>query len=384
MSSVHVYDVVIVGAGIEGSCVGYYLSSTGTSNVLIIEQFDRGHIRGSSHGGSRITRKAYSKSFYVKMMEESYQLWNEIEKESKQQLYHKTGILVFGSKSDAHANSGMDEYVSSLEVNGIPHDVMSGDEVNDKYPHQLQLPHDYMCVYEEFGGILRASKAVTAIQDLFIGHGGDIRDNHRVTRITPGDVITVETERGDFKCNNLILTTGAWTNKLTQPIGLSLPLKVTKAEVLYWKVNESKYFSTDNFPVFICNYDSFHFYGTPILEYPGLIKICPQSNIEVDPDARDCNPSCTSYKNVSQFIQTHFKNVIHEEPAIYELAVITHTPDHDPFIDRHPVYSNIIIGAGFSGHGFKLGPVVGKIITEMILNQTPTYDMTPFRINRFN
>jgi sarcosine oxidase/L-pipecolate oxidase len=325
----------------------------------------------------------------VEMMEESFELWDEIEKRSGKDLFHKTGIIVFGDKfkneSDNDQWSGISEFIKSLEANHISHQVMSAQEVNDKYPEQLQLPADCTCVYEEYAGILRASKAVNALQDLFIQYGGHLLDNHRVTGIVPaGQTVTVQTERGNFTSKIVILTTGAWTNKITETIGLTLPLKVTKAEVFYWKTTNPKAFSADNFPVFICKNKSSQSYGSPILEYPDLIKICPPSLTEIDPDARDSNPTCTSYKMMSQFIQAHFKNVIYDEPAIHELCIITHTPDAHPFIDRHPLYSNIIIGAGFSGHGFKLGPVVGKMISEMVLNHKPSYDMSHFKINRFN
>ena len=70
-------------------------------------------------------------------------------------------------------------------------------------------------------------------------------------------------------------------------------------------------------------------------------------------------------------------------------------------LDRHPSHPNIVIGAGFSGlfhesraislntlwvlgHGFRLGPIVGKLLSQLALEQTPTYDLEPFRIDRFN
>ena len=69
----------------------------------------------------------------------------------------KTGTIIFGG-------SDVDHFIKSLEANNTPHQVLSGEEANLKYPHQLQLPNDYTCVFEEHGGILRASKAVATIQ----------------------------------------------------------------------------------------------------------------------------------------------------------------------------------------------------------------------------
>ncbi|CAM2104161.1 unnamed protein product [Caretta caretta] len=61
----------------------------------------------------------------------------------------------------------------------------------------------------------------------------------------------------------------------------------------------------------------------------------------------------------------------------------TNTPDEDFVLDRHPKFSNIIIGAGFSGHGFKLAPVVGKLLCQLSVGEEPSYTMEPFGIRRF-
>ena len=75
---------------------------------------------------------------------------------------------------------------------------------------------------------LSLSLSLSLSQDLFIQYGGQLLDNHKVTDIIPGDIVTVQTERGNnFKTKRLILTAGAWTNKLIKLTGLTLPLQVT-------------------------------------------------------------------------------------------------------------------------------------------------------------
>ena len=130
----------------------------------------------------------------------------------------------------------------SLRQCNVPHEVFAGSEANRRYPDQLKLPDSYACVFERDGGILRANKAVAALQvsrylslssisvflpqELFVSHGGVLQDNHRVTRIIPGPVVTVETDKTSFRAKRIIVTAGAWTNKLLQHTGLTLPLKV--------------------------------------------------------------------------------------------------------------------------------------------------------------
>ena len=168
-------------------------------------------------------------------------------------------------------------------------------------------------------------------QELFVGHGGQLLDNHKVTRIIPSPVVTVETEKASFRAKRVIVTAGAWTNQLLQHTGLSLPLKVyyiiskiliihfislppslplslrlspslslslplslspslslslclshhpylspckpTRTELLYWKVEEAHHYTPSSFPVFGYHDTSQIFYGQPIMEYPGLVKV---------------------------------------------------------------------------------------------------------------
>ena len=80
-------------------------------------------------------------------------------------LCSKTGIIVFGpEKSASTARKKIQGYIQSLKDNSVSHKVMSPKEVNDSYNDQLKLPEDYLCVFEEDGGTLRASKAVTTLQ----------------------------------------------------------------------------------------------------------------------------------------------------------------------------------------------------------------------------
>ena len=75
-------------------------------------------------------------------------------------LFSRTGILVFGPEGSRKVNS----VATSLSTHGVAHQVFSGSEANSRYPQQLNLPENYECVFEEDGGILRASKAVAALQ----------------------------------------------------------------------------------------------------------------------------------------------------------------------------------------------------------------------------
>lgn len=120
------------------------------------------------------------------MMNEAYTLWSDLEKESDTALYtyaptlilsaysntastmhallhiifRRTGIIVFGPRDCEEVKS----VAESLSKNKVPHDVFSGHDANIRYPHQLRLPDDYYCVYEDGGGILNSQNALMAFQ----------------------------------------------------------------------------------------------------------------------------------------------------------------------------------------------------------------------------
>jgi len=105
--------------------------------------------------------------------------------------------------------------------------------------------------------------------------------------------------------------------------------------------------------------------------------------MKVNPDMRDFVSSLESDTHqIGDYIKEHFENV-ELKPSIVEQCMYMSTPDDDFIIDRHPKYNNILIGAGFSGHGFKLAPVVGKLLRELLQNKNPSYDIQSFRISRF-
>ena len=64
-------------------------------------------------------------------------------------------------------------------------------------------------------------------------------------------------------------------------------------------------------------------------------------------------------------------------------GLIEYTPDRIPIIDTAPGFDNLIIAAGFSGHGFCLGPVIGKIVCELVMTGKSALDISPFRYSRF-
>lgn len=379
----HLYDAIVIGAGVQGCFTAYHLAKH-KKRVLLLEQFFLPHSRGSSHGQSRIIRRAYPEDFYTQMMDECYQIWAQLEQETGTQLRRQTGLLLLGMKE----NPELKMIQATLSRHGVKHRLLQPEELKQRFP-SLRPARGEMGLLDESGGILYADKALRALQDAIRQHGGTVRDGEKVLEIKPGQPVTVTTPAGSYQGKSLIITAGPWTNRLLQPLGAELPLQTLRINVCYWREKvPGSYGVARTFPCFLSlerSLGAHHVYGLPSQEYPGLVKVCYHHGNKADPEERDCPTGLSDIPDVQilrRFVSKHLPD-LESEPAIMEHCMYTNTPDENFVLDRHPQYDNIIIGAGFSGHGFKLSPVVGKILYELSMKLTPSYDLTPFRISRF-
>ncbi|KAK3799868.1 hypothetical protein RRG08_014540 [Elysia crispata] len=379
-----IYDVIVIGAGIEGSSCAYNLLKSG-KKVLLLEQFPLPHTRGSSHGQSRITRFAYTNDFYVRMMVDAFPMWDTLEKESGVDFFLNCGVLdLRGTKSSAN------KVTSALSAYDIPHELLNAQEMRKRFPVMTVADTD-LAVYDPSGGILRADWALAAFQKVFKQLGGILHDNEAVLTVKPGSPAKVVTSRSVYAASNVVITAGPWTGRFTSALGLRLPLEPVRVLPMYWTVKpgqeEGHHWS--NFPCFIDTrgeqVGAFHCYGLPCLEYPGLFKVANHNGAPTDPDHRDRLSDDDSWieEHVVNTVKSTFPG-LEPKPAIKEVCMYANTPDSHPIIDRHPKYQNIFIAAGFSGHGFKLAPAVGKMVTELVTGSDLTYNMEPFRIGRFD
>ncbi|KAM7399867.1 hypothetical protein PAMP_019108 [Pampus punctatissimus] len=380
MSTKEEYDCIVIGAGVHGSFTAYQLAKK-NQKTLLLEQFILPHTRGSSHGQTRIIRKAYEQDFYTHMMEECYKLWAQLEREAGVKLYRQTGLLVMGPENSQNYQL----FKNTLQRNKVPIEVLSRDNFSQHIPH-VNLAEGDGAVVDITAGVLYADRALKTVQGQFQKLGGVIRDNEKVTDIKPGPVVTISTSAGVYRAKRVVITAGPWANRLLAHTDFQLPLEVVKINVCYWKEKVPESYNVKRrFPCFLLTEGEEtkeHIYGLPSNEYPGLVKICYHMGSETDPDQRDKQTDRSDIDILQRYVARCLP-VLDPEPAVVESCMYTLTPDRHFVLDCHPTHSNIVIGAGFSGHGFKFGPIIGKLLCELSLGEVPSYDLTPFRIRRF-
>lgn len=374
------YDVIVIGAGIEGSASAYHLVKQG-QKTLLLEQFPLPHTRGSSHGQSRITRYAYPQDYYTHMMLDAFPMWSTLEKEAGVKVFKECGVINLGHSTGKF----LDSVTTAMSRHGMAFKVLQPADLRTQYP-MFSYDVNYGAVLDTKGGILRADKALAAFRAVFKQKGGTLQDGEPVTRVTPGNpLVTVATTKGQYRAKKVVIAVGPWAPKFLKTLGLNLPLRPIRITVCYWRENREGALSSERFPCFIDGGESgegFDVYGLPSEEYPGYVKVCLHVGPDIDPDHRDIVDDTWVRELITKYVRAHLP-WLHGDPGIVEACIYTNTPDHDPVIDTHPQWNNIVIAAGFSGHGFKLAPAVGKAVAELVIGKKASYNMQPFRVSRF-
>ena len=374
----NIYDAIVIGAGGMGSATAYHLAKSG-ADVLVLEQFQRGHTFGSSHGETRIIRFFYDKPFYTELMKTAYAEWRDLESVSGKSLLFITGSVGIGSKGNPYGHAAR----QSLDAAGVESEWWDAAQLVQRFP-QFRLTDDMEILWQKDTGFLRAAECVSTHLQLAEQHGATVREETPVTNIDwQTDVPTVRTENSQFRGRKVVVTAGAWAGTLLAE--LNLPLTVTKQQVCYYQPADSKRFQPDRFPVFTeATPDGEFIYGIPAFgsfNTGGGLKIARHGRGQViSPDTLERTPDADYIAHIDAYVQERLPELAETTHA--EVCLYTETPDEDFIIDVHPHCSNVLIAAGFSGHGFKFCALVGRIMSELAREGATDFDIHPFRIDR--
>ncbi len=361
-----------------GSAAAYYLAKAG-AKTLVLEQFSRGHTFGSSHGNTRIIRMVYEKPFYTELMKASYVCWRNLEQASGKNLLFVTGSVVIAP--DGH------EYLintrASLEKSGIESEWLDNDELASRLPQFNVEAGGLSVLWQRDGGFLHASECVSTHLKLAEELGAEVKENTLVDGVDWEQNYPQVYAKGErFRGKKVVFAVGPWTGGLLS--NLSLPLVVTRQQVVYFRPAELSQFQADCFPVFIDVTRRKPFYGVPDFEGQGMKVGWHGLGLECETSLDTCNrtPDTGYIDFVHDFVRERMPNAA-GNPIHAEVCLYTETPDEDFIIGLHPDYSNLVIAGGFSGHGFKFSGLVGKILSEIALTGQTSYDISQFRPERF-
>lgn len=370
------YDVIVLGLGGMGSAAAYYAARRG-ARVLGLEQFGPAHEQGSSHGRTRVIRQAYYEGpDYVPLLFRAYDLWHELEREAGAALLVKTGALHLGSpSSDAVAGAAL-----SARTHGIPHEMLSHDEIRRRYPVLRPRP-DQVALLEYEAGMLPPERCVATYLDLAKRRGADLRYEEPVLSWSAGSGgVSVRSSKGTYAGGHLIITAGPWTAQVLD--GLGLPLRVTRA-VVYWFEPNAQREAFKAIPIYLWEDRGIYAYGFPYLEGQGLKCGFHHSHDEVT-TPQTIRRAVGEEERVR--MRDHLAALMPDaagEVLSVSTCMYTNTPDLHFLIDRHPHHEQVVLACGFSGHGFKFASVVGEVLADLALPGRTNQPIQLFALRRF-
>ena len=373
------YEVIVVGAGGLGSAAAYWSALRTGGDVLAIEQFELGHVRGSSQDHSRIIRRSYHDPIYIDLATASYAAWAEVEAASGVQLVTKTGGLdlemlgTSGPKDLSHC-------AASMAAAGIPYEELSSRDLRERFP-QFTLPEDARALYQVDGGLVDARKSIATHVALARGLGATVIDQCPVSALRPlGDrSVEVVTDQGTFTAGQVIVAAGAWTNPVLGSLGVRFPLTVTQEQVTYFATPHLREFAPDRFPVWIWRAPQ-GFYGFPVYGEVATKAGQDVGGDETTADDRTFEPNPRAKQRLMDFLEAHIPRFV--GPELYtKTCLYTMPPDRHFVLDKAPGHSRVTVAVD-AGHAFKFASLFGRILSDLALDGRTEHDIAPFRADR--
>jgi len=370
------YQVAVLGLGGIGSAAVYWASRRVGSDVLGVEQFELGHLRGGSEDHSRIIRLSYHTPGYVELAKAAYEAWERVEVDSGKQLILRTGGL---DLAPAGASIGLDDYRESMTAASVPFEELDAAEVMRRWP-QWRLSEDVTALYQEQSGIAMASMANATHRRLAMENGATLVDGAGVGSIREVDgEVEIEVDGTVQRVGSLIVAAGAWTPVVLGQIGVAIPLEVTLEQVVYMEPADPMSFHPSRFPIWIWM-DEPSFYGFPILGEPAVKIAWDRCEIVTDPESRSFEPRDDVTEAVRGFATGHLPEAV-GPVRLAKTCLYTLTPDRDFLLDRVPGTENIFAVVG-AGHAFKFASLLGRILVDLTLDGATSHDISAFAADR--
>mmetsp|Transcript_897 Transcript_897/g.2531 ORF Transcript_897/g.2531 Transcript_897/m.2531 type:complete len:423 (-) Transcript_897:80-1348(-) len=382
-------DVAVIGGGVIGSWAAINAAKRGRS-VCLIEQFARGHDRGSSHGDGRIWRKAYEEDVYVDMMEQSLELWAQLQ-DTERPLLARTGMLCL---EDASSPSMLEGLVRLFQRRGVPFESLAARDVRERFSQYRNLPDDVNAVHLGDAGVLRAGAAVLAawrfaeslgVHTLESATVVDVSDDSKRKRV---HVVRRQQQRGEkttiLEAGAVVLAPGAWLSTLAARFfQVDIPTRVT-AELVSYHAAPDDFSVEAGMPVFSARCDNglgpHGFYGLPRVDVQG-VKVSAHhcGHVLRDPtDSKDDGASVLAANE--RFVERLWGGDVSADVVSTQRCLYTASPDHDYVLGAVAPHC-VVAGAG-SGHAFKNAPALGDAAACLALGLPPPFDVSHFAPDR--
>jgi glycine/D-amino acid oxidase-like deaminating enzyme len=396
-----------------GTATAYAAAVTGGEQVEVdlYEAATVGHDGGASIDVTRVFRHAYgNRRHYSRWTVEAQQLWQHVEEQSEQTLFEATGAAWLASATEQRANTTrlerpltpeaarhlLETSYQTLSELGLPCELIDGDELRRRYP-QFADPEITLAMIDRSAGVLHARDAVLALRDLGVRHGVRLHEQKPVVEVRPEpNACLVRFADGtSAEADVVVMAINGWTASLlpdlperlipaapdgAQPYGPGI--QNTEQPLWYFTLptGVADAFAPGRFPVFL--FANAEVYGLPL--HRGSVKI-----------ANDAPSRLLGRPELRRLTADEYRAELHEYlvrqlPALRDATLMQErvcfydrSPDGDFILDQWDGHARLLVACGFSGHGFKFGPLTGARLAHYALTGHRSDDLAPFTLARF-
>jgi sarcosine oxidase len=354
----------VIGAGAFGGWTALHLLERG-ARVTLIDAWGPGNSRSSSGGETRVMRGTYGPDQpYTEMAARALELWAKYERKWKRRFLHGSGVLWMASGRDDGFERGS---IESLRSAGIKYRQLSATQLKKRWP-QINLEGIEWGIFEPECGYLDARASCAAVMDALVAAGGVYRQaSVLVDGLERVPLRNFDLSDGSkLKADRYLFACGPWLGRLF-PGTIGSLIKPTKQDVFFFgtPAGDTR-FHDPNLPVWADHRDHFY-YGIPGNDRRGFKIADDTRGTEFDPTNGERVISPETLKHVREYVAFRFP-ALRDTPLIEtRVCQYEQTPDSHFIIDRHPANETVWLLGGGSGHGFKHGPAIGEMVTDLML-----------------
>ena len=372
-------DVIIIGGGVMGTSIAFHLASRKAGKILLLEKSHLG--AGSSGKSGANIRQHYSHPLLIRMAQSGLRMFEQFaEIAGGPSVFTRCGMVVVAPESERESLAAN---VAMQQELGVKTSLVSREELRTIDP-EAALEDDEIATFESEAGYCDALQVVASFASAAARSGAEIREGVAVDRIEldGGQVTGVSTSQGFISSRNVVMAAGPWSASIAESAGVTIPVQPCRTQVAL--VRRPADFSSPH-PTYA---DLVH--HTYFRSIAGEITYL--GNIDTREERAVVNPDDYNEMADREFVTEVRGKLNRRYPSLKRgvgrggfSALYSITPDWNPIIDRLPGIEGAFCAAGFSGHGFKMSPAVGKLIAEMVLDGSAhSFDVHPLRANRFD
>lgn len=369
MSARHV-DVAIIGGGVHGCAIAYYLAKKGIKSAL----FERDYISSGSSGRSAAgVRYQFGTEVNILLAQLHMREFQTLEEQLgyKESIeYDPAGYLWIAYSESQMAQ--LEKNVAFQQQLGSPTSILDVKGIQEVAPY-VNTKGMLGASWCQYDGHVNPHTLCFAYADAAKKLGAEIHDHTPVTGLImkAGRAAGVHTAQGDWEADAVVCAANAWSPEVCRWAGFDIPIEPERHEILITEAVERI-----KHPMTLC------------LDDGAYVKQCPNGTFMLGRDNPD-SPKDTSYEASPAFLHEVSSRILPRLPLLAGVRVVrqwtgpyANTPDHQAIVGKSPV-EGLFLDCGWSGHGLQFGPSVGQVMAELINNEKPSVDVSVFRFSRF-